>query len=51
MKAKNIELTIEEAVQYLGMKNSDNVMSVPPVLPKSGEVYLFVIDDSSNLGS
>ena len=43
MKANNVELTIEEAIQYLGMKNSNNVTSVPPVLPKSGEVYLFMI--------
>ena len=51
MKAKNVELTIEEAVRYLGMKNSDNVTSVPPVLPKSGEVYLFISGDSSKSGS
>ena len=50
-KAKNVELTVEEAVQYLRMKDSNNVTSVPPVLPKSGEVYLFVSDDSSKSGS
>ena len=49
--AKNVELTVEEAVQYLRMKDSNNVTSVPPVLPKSGEVYLFVSDDSSKSGS
>ena len=51
MKAKNVELTVEEAVQYLRMKDSNNVTSIPPVLTKSGEIYLFVSDDSSKSGS
>ena len=55
IKAKNVELTVEEAVQYFGMKNSENVTSVPPevppVLPKSGKIYLFVNDDTSKSGS
>ena len=51
IKAKNVELTVEEAVQYFGMKNSENVTSVPPVLPKSGEIHLFVNDDTSKSGS
>ena len=51
IKAKSVELTVEEAVQYFGMKNSENITSVPPVLPKSGEIYLFVNDDTSKSGS
>ena len=51
IKAKSVELTVEEAVQYFGMKNSEDVTSVPPVLPKSGEIYLFVNDDTSKSGS
>ena len=51
MKAKDIELTVEEAVNFFGMKNSDNVTSVPPVLPKTGEIYLFINNDPSKSGS
>ena len=47
MRAKDVELIVEEAVQFFGMKNSENITSVPPVLPKAGEVYLFVNDDPS----
>ena len=47
MRAKDVELTVEEAVQFFGMKNSKNITSVPPVLPKAGKVYLFVNDDPS----
>jgi len=48
MKAKDVKLTVEEAVIFFGMKNSDNVTSVPPVLPKTGELYLFVNNNPPN---
>ena len=49
MQGKNAKLTarltVEEVVQYLSWNEElQNVMSVPPVLPQSGEVYLFAVD-------
>lgn len=50
MKDKDVELTVEEAVQFFGMKNSENVACVPPALPNGGEIYLFVNDDPCKSG-
>lgn len=50
MQAKNTKLTVE-AVQYFEIKNSRNATSVPPILTKSREVYLFFNGNSSKSGS
>ena len=46
----NKELTVEEVVELFGMKNPENMMSVAPVLPNAGNVYLFVNSGTSKLG-
>ena len=50
LTGKEIEPTVDEVVQYFEMKNSKNITSMPPVLPKAGELYLFVNSDPSKSG-
>ena len=50
MTGKEIELSVDEVVEYFEMKNTENVTFVPPVLPEAGEIYLFVNKDPSKSG-
>ena len=44
MTAKDVELTVDEVVEC-------NMTSLPPALPKSGKVYMFVSNDSMKAGT
>jgi len=45
------ELTVDEVAECFQAKSCKKVTSFPPALPKPGEVYMFVSDDSAKAGT
>jgi len=51
MRKDDSELTVDEVMECFQVKSCKNVTSLPPALPKPGEVYMFVSDDSAKAGT